>query len=200
MVISLLSIMHYTIKLSQMRIGVDLDGVVANFTKGWTEQYKIEFGKEIPESDITNWGLSKPLTHFDTELDFWNWAKDINGSTIFRNLETYENSVKVLTELSKEGHEVVILSSKPWWSIHDTLMWLGENKIPSREIHFIEDKWKVECDAYIDDAPHQIKNYVREVPDKLILRFVREYNRPVKGSVDIYNWMELTSLLEEHNL
>jgi len=21
------------------------------------------------------------------------------------------------------------LSSKPWWSIHDTLMWLGENKI-----------------------------------------------------------------------
>ena len=53
MVISLLSIMHYTIKLSQMRIGVDLDGVVANFTKGWTEQYKIEFGKEIPESDIT---------------------------------------------------------------------------------------------------------------------------------------------------
>ena len=76
-------------------------------------------------------------------------------------------------EFSKEGHEVVILSSKPWWSIHDTLMWLGENKIPSREIHFIEEKWKVECDAYIDDAPHQIENYVRQVPDKLILRFCK---------------------------
>ena len=60
--------------------------------------------------------------------------------------------------------------------------------------------WKIECDAYIDDAPHQIENYVRQVPDKLILRFVREYNRPVKGAVDINNWMELTSLLEEHNL
>ena len=117
MVISLLSIMHYTIKLSQMRIGVDLDGVVANFTKGWTEQYKIEFGKEIPESDITNWGLSKPLTHFETELDFWEWAKEINGSSIFRNLETYENSVEVLTKLALNGHEIVILSSKPWWSI-----------------------------------------------------------------------------------
>ena len=91
MVISLLSIMHYTIKLSQMRIGVDLDGVVANFTKGWTEHYKIEFGKEILESDIISWGLSKPLTHFETELDFWEWAKEINGSSIFRNLETYEN-------------------------------------------------------------------------------------------------------------
>ena len=192
--------MHYTIKLSQMRIGVDLDGVVANFTKGWTEHYKIEFGKEILESDIISWGLSKPLTHFETELDFWEWAKEINGSSIFRNLETYENSVEVLTKLAMSGHEIVILSSKPWWSIHDTLMWLGENKIPSREIHFIEDKWRVECDVYIDDAPHQIENFVKKVPDKLILRFVREYNRPVRGAVDIHKWAELTSLLEEHNL
>ena len=30
--------------------------------------------------------------------------------------------------------------------------------------------------------------------------FVREYNRPMKGAVDINNWIELTSLLEEHNL
>ena len=40
MVLSFLSIMHYTIKLSQMRIGVDLDGVVADFTDGWTSQYE----------------------------------------------------------------------------------------------------------------------------------------------------------------
>ena len=45
-----------------------------------------------------------------------------------------------------------------------------------------------------------IENYVKQVPDKLILRFVRDYNRPVKGAVDINNWTELTSLLEEHNL
>jgi len=29
-----------------MRIGVDLDGVVANFTKRWTELYEKEFGKK----------------------------------------------------------------------------------------------------------------------------------------------------------
>ena len=52
MVLSFLSIMHYTIKLSQMRIGVDLDGVVADFTDGWTSQYKKDFGKEIIEMII----------------------------------------------------------------------------------------------------------------------------------------------------
>ena len=75
-----------------------------------------------------------------------------------------------------------------------------KTKFLQEKYNFIEDKWRVECDVYIDDAPHQIENFVKKVPDKLILRFVREYNRPVRGAVDIHNWAELTSLLEEHNL
>jgi len=178
-----------------MRIGVDLDGVVANFTKDWTKYYEEEFGKKILEDDITSWGLSEPLTHFKEDVDFWKWAKDINGSSIFRNLEVYEDSVETLNELSKSGHEIVILSSKPWWSIHDTLMWLGENKIPTKEIHFIEDKWTVDCEVYIDDAPYQLENFKENAPEKKIIRYVRSYNRPVDGVFDIYNWSELIPLL-----
>ena len=195
MVIGSFSIVHLRIKLSQMRIGVDLDGVVANFTKGWTKYYEEEFGKKILEVDIQSWGLSEPLTHFKEDLDFWKWAKDINGSSIFRNLEVYENSVETLNELSKSGHDIVIISSKPWWSIHDTLMWLGENKIPTKEIHFIEDKWTIDCEVYIDDAPYQLENYKENTVDKKIIRFVRSYNKPLDGVFDIYNWKELIPLL-----
>ena len=28
-------------------------------------------------------------TIFEEEIDFWNWAKDIDGSSIFRNIKTY---------------------------------------------------------------------------------------------------------------
>ena len=47
-------------------------------------------------------------------------------------IHIYEDSLEVLYDLSKMGHEIVIISSKPWWSIHDTLMCLGEKKIPTK--------------------------------------------------------------------
>ena len=76
-----------------MRIGVDLDGVVADFTQGWTSQYKKDFGKEIQEKDITEWGLSQPLTHFEEEIDFWNWAKNFNGYSIFNFFILLSNDI-----------------------------------------------------------------------------------------------------------
>ena len=135
--------MHYTIKLSQMRIGVDLDGVVADFTDGWTSQYEKDFGKKISENDITEWGLAKPLTHFEEEVDFWNWAKDIDGASIFRNLKTYNNAIEVLVDLSLKGHEIVIISSKPWWSIHDTLCGWVKIKYPQKKYTLLKTNGKL---------------------------------------------------------
>ena len=74
-------------------------------------------------------------------------------------------------------------------------MWLGEKKIPTKEIHFIEDKWKIDCDVYIDDAPYQLDNYVKNLNNKVIIRFVREYNDPVTGVLDLNEWKDLIPLL-----
>ena len=178
-----------------MRIGIDLDGVVANFTKGWTTKYKEDFGQQINEEDITEWGLSKPLTHFEKEQDFWDWARNINGNTIFRHLEVYDDAIETMKSLSVDGHEIVIISSKPWWTISDTYQWIGEKKIPSKEVHFRDDKWRIDCDIYLDDAPGQLESYIENRPDKVIVRFVRLYNKPLEGVVDVQNWKEFYSLV-----
>ena len=168
---------------------------------------------EDQKYDLSNFEINSNSSTFKTILNGSNSNLiiiDINSDKKFieinqirdliRNLNTYNNAIEVLIDLSLKGHEIVIISSKPWWSIHDTPMWLGENKVPSKEIHFTEDKWKVSCDVYIDDAPHQLENFVKNVPDKLILRFIRPYNRFVEGTVDLKSWEELSPLLENYNL
>ena len=71
----------------------------------------------------------------------------------------------------------------------------GENKIPSKEVHFRDDKWRIDCDIYLDDAPGQLENYIENRPDKVIVRFVRLYNKPLEGVVDVQNWKEFYSLV-----
>ena len=69
------------------------------------------------------------------------------------------------------------------------------HKLTRREIHFIEEKWKIDCDVYIDDAPYQLDNYVKNRKDKTIIRFVRLYNDPIEGVHDLNEWNDLIALL-----
>ena len=55
-----------------MRLGIDLDGVVSHFNKGWIDRYNAEFGTSIPLDAVTTWDGISPLTHF-TDMDaFWD--------------------------------------------------------------------------------------------------------------------------------
>jgi len=59
-----------------MRLGIDLDGVVSDFNKGWIDQYNAEFDAAIALDAVTTWDGIEPLTHF-TDMDaFWEWARD----------------------------------------------------------------------------------------------------------------------------
>jgi 5'(3')-deoxyribonucleotidase len=79
--------------------------------------------------------------------------------------------------------------------VTDTFLWIGENKVPTREVHFTEDKWKIDCDLYLDDAPGQLENYLKNKPNKVTVRFIRPYNKPLKGVTDITSWKEFYSLI-----
>lgn len=82
----------------------------------------------------------------------------------------------------------MILTTKPPWAIHDTFAWLAENRIPTREVHILEKKWEVDCDVYLEDAPHNLAGLVRKRPDRVVVRYVRPWNGPVEGVQDVSDW------------
>ena len=170
----------------RLRLGIDLDGVVANFNVGWMERYNREFGAQLHDSQVVAWDGLHNLTHFDTMDDFWAWAQ-IGQASIFRDLPVYPGAVETMGELALE-HRIVIISSKFDWAIPDTLAWLAEHRVPAREIHFVWDKTSVPCDVYLEDAPANLDALVTARPEALVCRMVRPWNRPVNGAVDVSDW------------
>jgi 5'(3')-deoxyribonucleotidase len=177
-----------------MRLGIDLDGVVADFSTGWISRYNTEFGAELRSEQVESWNAMAELTHFDTMGAFWRWAEGEDHASIFRHLETYPDAVETLARLDRE-HEIVILTAKPNWAVHDTFAWIADHRIPTREVHITNAKWRVPCDVYLDDAPHQIEDIHRNRPESVMCRMVRPWNAPRPGVRDVRDWDEFEALV-----
>lgn len=177
-----------------MRLGIDLDGVVADFSGGWTSLYNAEFGTSLSEADVDTWDAIPSLTHFRSMSEFWRWSQDIDGASLFRHLDTYPDAVESLWLLAQR-HQIVIITTKPFWAIHDTYAWIAEKKIPAREVHITETKYEVDCDVYLDDAPHHVYEIHRERPNRVMTRFARRWNHEVPGTETVYSWAEFVELV-----
>jgi hypothetical protein len=102
--------------------------------------------------------------------------------------------VETLQRLAR-AHAVVVVTTKPRWAIHDTFEWIAEHRIPTREVHIVEDKWEVACDVYLDDAPHVLRGLARFRPEAVVCRFVRPWNDPIPGTVDVDGWPSFEELV-----
>ena len=180
-----------------MRLGIDLDGVVADFNAGWMSVHAHEFGSDLRPDMVDSWDCLHHLGGFAHMGEFWAWAapKDHRPS-IFRHLDPYPNAIDSMRTLVRRGHEVVIVTTKPTWARRDTFGWLSEHDLPTTEVHLTDRKSDVECDVYLDDAPHVLAELVERRPGAVVCRFVRPWNRPVEGTTGIVTWDDFVELVD----
>lgn len=179
-----------------MRLGIDLDGVVANFNKGWIDFYNRQFGTSLDVSQVDAWDVIPQLTHFQHMGEFWEWAENLNGSSLFRHLDTFPDAVPALEKLAADGHEIIIVTTKPEFAIDDTHAWIEEKNIPTSEVHIVSRKDRVEADVFLDDAPHQLYQLRRHRPDAVVVRFARPWNHEIPGVETVESWAEFLELVD----
>ncbi len=181
-----------------MRLGIDLDGVVANFTAGWIERYNRDFDESISVDQVTTWGAPKHITHFSTMGEFWRWVRFCGeGASLFRRLDLYPEALDSLRLFEADGHEIIIVTSKPQFAVADTYAWIAEQKLPATEVHIVDDKSEVSCELYVDDGPHNLERLVDGRPESTIVRFVRPWNDPVDGVLDAHNWADVRQIVSD---
>lgn len=144
-----------------MRIGLDLDGCIADWSMQVRKDLVKEFGydpKKLrvdPPSEVEQWWWPDPL---GVDPAHWEWVWKVwapRGG--FRTLPLHKDGPTLLAAAKRAG-DVVICTSRPKCAWFDTLYWLDYYDVgPPKEVHFYTDgrlKSEAACDVYIEDAPH----------------------------------------------
>ncbi len=173
----------------RLRLGIDLDGVVADFNVGWITRFNRDHGTALRPGDARTWDAPVSMTGMADMDEFWAWFAEAgdDGGSIFADLDPYPDALDALDRLASV-HDLVILSHKPDFAVHETLAWLGRHRVRAREVHLLEDKARVDCDVYLDDADHNLTAYLDHRPTSTVCRYVRPWNRHHTGVVDVADW------------
>lgn len=179
--------------------GVDLDGVVADYTAGFREIVADDRGVDAATLtderswDFREWGLDP-----DEFNRLHNHA--VNERRMLATLPVFDGAADALWRLSDAGIWIRIVTHRLYvnWghaaAINDTVTWLDANRIPYRDICFLGAKPEVEADCYIDDAPHNIEQLRADGNDVIV--FDQPYNRGFDG-LRAGDWQQVEAIIVE---
>ena len=142
-------------------LGVDLDGVCADYTAGL---------RRIA-ADVL--GVSESQLPFERSWDFREWGLTptafeeihllaVTEHRLLRELPVIADAADALWRLSDSGVWIRIITHRLYvnWShataVTDTVAWLDDARIPYRDICFLGAKPEVEADCYVDDSPTNV--------------------------------------------
>ena len=196
--------------MSEFVLGVDLDGVVANYEKKFKEITSLI--KNVAVSDIpaaTDWSFVKSGWPFESEEDFLaTHKKAVVEYNLFNSLEPITGASDSLWELSDHGVRIrivtyrLVVNFSHSQAVQDTISWLesprpdGRPLIPYRDICFVKDKAHVGCDMYVDDAPHNIEVLRKAKGWDNVLVFDQEYNKHITDP-RVSSWGEIVDIVKK---
>jgi len=93
-----------------MKIGIDIDDVLAEFARGYLEKYKEKYGKEVKFEDIFSFDLWKPLGI--SKQESIELADSYYDSPEFDNIDLVEGAFEIIKKLNKE-HKLFFITSRP---------------------------------------------------------------------------------------
>ncbi|HSP05540.1 MAG TPA: 5'-nucleotidase [Acidobacteriota bacterium] len=179
-------------------LGVDLDGVVADFYGGLrpiAAEWLGVAGESLPEH--VSYGF--PEWHLEQAGGYEALHRfAVVHRNLFRELKPMEGAPATLRRLSATGIRIRIITHRLYikhfhqQAVLQTITWLDHWGIPYWDLCFMRDKAAVGADLYIEDNPDNIAQLREEGHPTII--FTNSTNLQMTG-LRAANWPEVESLV-----
>lgn len=148
--------------ISRLTLGIDLDGVCADFygrmreiAAEWLERDINDLPTEVSYG-LPEWGITSQ-EHYERLHRF-----AVTQRSLFATSPMLPGARKYLRLLSDEGARIRIITNRlflPYFhsfAVSQTIQWLDHHGIPYWDLCFLKAKDQVGADVYVDDAPQNI--------------------------------------------
>lgn len=173
-------------------LGVDLDGVVADFYAGLRPIAAKWRGVPLDELPIAvSYGLPEWGIGGEEYQDLHRFAVTQQG--LFRCLAPVEGAPAALRRLSQGGIRIRIITHRLYvkythqLAISQTVEWLDHHGVPYWDLCFMKEKAAVGADYYVEDSPSNVEALRADGHETLV--FTNSTNRAV-GDPRANDWAE----------
>ncbi len=112
-----------------MRIGVDLDDVIAVCAVPYLRKFAQEYRVELPDEHEIGWHLLREMDEHVPAAERDRFRIKLYDGTFFSELDIYEDCPIVLERLVQRGHEIYFITARAERRRMVTETWLREKRI-----------------------------------------------------------------------
>jgi 5'(3')-deoxyribonucleotidase len=182
-------------------LGIDLDGVVADFYGRMREMAAEWFG--VPVDSLTtdvDWGMTVwGIRNEDEYLRLHRWA--VTQRELFRSMPPMPGAPQALRRLAAEDVRIRIITHRlviPYFhetAVHQTVSWLDRHGVPYWDLCFMRRKTAVGADVYLDDAPHNIAELQSEHLPLIVFTNSTNADMPAEQHGRAADWHEAEDMI-----
>jgi 5'(3')-deoxyribonucleotidase len=143
-------------------LGVDLDGVCANFI-GRMREIAAELKNVEPEK-LTNL-VTHGLKEWELDYEYNDLHRfAVTQRELFKTMEPIKGAVPALRRLDNDGVHIRIITHRlyiPYFhqeAVSQTTWWLDYHGFPYHDLCFMKEKSLVDANLYIEDSPDNIRD------------------------------------------
>lgn len=180
-------------------LGLDLDGVCADYTGGFRAHVARSLGVSAASlPDPVSWNYSECGWGIESTDHYLALHAEAVAAGLFRELAPLSGVTDALWRLSDAGIRIRVITHRLFISgshaasAADTVAWLEQHRLPYWDLCFMADKPQVGADLYLDDSPANIAAF--RAAGLPALTFDQPYNRHLDGP-RVHDWAEAAEVV-----